>query len=388
VGAAHGIAFAALLADPSRMIRSSLIWIAALAMFPLPAEGRQGVVPIPVRVDTKEDITATVLELSDARGNITLALQVEDARTGKLNRSFIETLGRISDLKVVNRSRVVVISRLESDRWSVMLFDASTARMVDSFEALKVQISPDGRMIRFTDPADAMAKVFDVQKMAIAKSSGDEAAAVRALSQGTLLEAQTVLKNLRDEPWLLTSPVREAVVGLLKRTLADLPGLAGLPDGTAESFLADLAVVTSQLKDPKLLPYIVKIPTPALDAVFLAFGEAALLPASQQFGNPESPSSLRANLLTASCAVVRQSTVSAGSKQSVARMVTTVLSKNADPAILEAGIRSVDCGGTASADLLKSLNAVELRRRGFTEGKAMDQLLALASKAGGGLYRP
>jgi hypothetical protein len=367
------------------MTRSSFVWIAALALFSLPAEARQGVIQNPVRVDSKEDITATVLELSDARGNITLALQVEDARTGKLNRGFIETLGRISDLKVVNRARVVVISRLESDHWSVMLFDANTARMVEAFDALKVQISPDGRMIRFTDPADSKAKVFDVHKMAIAKSTGDEAAAVRALSHGTLLEAQTVLKTLRDEPWLLTSPVREAITGLLKRTLADLPRLAGLPDGNAESFLADLAVVASQLKDPKLLPDIVKLPTPALDAAFLAFGEVALLPASQQFGNPESPSALRANLLTASCAVVRQGTVSAGSRQSVARMVTSVLSRNADPAILEAGIRSVDCGGTASVDLLRSLNAAELRRRGFTEGKAMDQLLALASKAGGGL---
>jgi len=365
------------------MNRPHLIWIAALLLLPLPAEGRQAVVQNPVRIDSKEDITATVLELSDALGNITVALQVEDARTGKLNRGFIETTGRIIDLKVVNRARVIVVSRLDTDRRAVLLFDANTARMVDSFEALKVQISPDGRLIKFTDPADSTAKVFDVLKMAIAKASDDDQSVVRSLSQGTPAEAQQVLKSLQDEPWLLTPPVREAVVALLKRTLVDLPKLSKPADGATEGFLADLAAVTSRLKDPKLLPDIVKLPTPALKSAFLTLGEAALAPASLEFGNPNSPASQRANLLTASCGVVRQHTVSAGSRQSVAQMVTTALSKNSDPVILEAAIRSVDCGGTSSIDLLKSLDEAELRRRGFTEGKAIEQILALATKAGG-----
>ena len=131
----------------------------------------QAVVQSPVRVDSKEEITATVLELSDAKGNISLALQIEDARTGKLHRGFIETVGRVVDLKIVNRSRVVVISRLDGELRSVMLFDGTTARLVDSFEALKVLVETDG-MIRFVDPADAITKTFDPVKMMIVKKAG------------------------------------------------------------------------------------------------------------------------------------------------------------------------------------------------------------------------
>ena len=365
------------------MIRPAVI-LAALAFAPLPVEARQAVVQNPIRVDTKEDITATVLELSDALGNITVALQLEDARSGKLNRGFIETTGRIIDLKVVNRSRVIAVSRLDADRRAVLLFDATTARMVESFEASKIQISPDGHLIRFTDPADSKAKVFDVLKMAVVKDAGSEESAVRALSQGSPADAHNVLQALQREPWLLTPAVRGAVAGLLRRTVADLAQSSKQLDGASNSFFADLTAVASQLKDPTLLPDILKLPTPALSAAFLTFGEAALIPASQQFGNADSPASLRANLLTASCGVVRQHEVSAGSKQSVAHMVTTALSKNAEPAILEAAIRSVDCGGTSSLGLLKSLDEAELRRRGFKEGKAIENLLALALKAGQG----
>ena len=142
----------------------------ALAFLPPPVNV-QAVVQNPVRVDSKEEITATVLELSDAKGNISLALQIEDSRTGKLHRGFIETVGRVVDLKVVSRSRVVVISRLDVDRRSVMLFDGTTARLVDSFEAVKVMFEPDG-LIRFVDPADDISKVFDPVKMTFVKKSG------------------------------------------------------------------------------------------------------------------------------------------------------------------------------------------------------------------------
>ena len=151
------------------MILASLIGL-VLVVLPPSVEGLQGVVQNPVKVDRKEDVTATVLELSDALGNISLALQIEDSRTGKLNRGFIETTGRVTDLKVVNRSRVVVISRLDADRRSVMLFDGTTARLVDSFEALKVMIDADG-MIRFVDPIDSTNKIFDAVKMSLVKKS-------------------------------------------------------------------------------------------------------------------------------------------------------------------------------------------------------------------------
>lgn len=213
-------------------------------------------------------------------GRWSYQVTVTDARSKRETKAELISSGASVELvRVFDRAKFLVITVVDWQQREIAIVDGPSGTTVQLLKGTGVQVSPDGRFLRYNDAQSLETVTFDVKTLTQGQVMSPEDGVVKIFSsgsQGDRIRAADVV--LADESLRRSYRVRESVIEEFRR-IAGQKSAAGRPgdDKNFASYQDKMIAIVATYVDKATIPSLLASGRPSAAIALGEFGSPAVI---------------------------------------------------------------------------------------------------------------